>query len=362
MHFRLSFILFSFIAIFFLSCGGNIATVHPIKENITSTVYASGVIKAKNQYQVFSTVSGLISKIWVTEGDVIKKGMPLMNILNETALLNTENAKIAADFSAVNANADKLNELKINIIQAKNKMDNDLNLLQKQQYLWDKNIGTKNDLEQRKLIYKNSSENYQQAILGYNVLQRSINFSAKQSKKNLEISHSITKDFNVTADADGKVYSLLKKQGEMVNPLSPVAIIGDANSFHLELQVDEYDIAKIKIGQQLFIIMDSYKGQVFEAKISKINPLMNEHTKSFLVEAEFITQPSALYPNLTAEANIIIEIKQNALTIPRNYLINDSMVLVEKKRRKFVQTGLKDYEKVEIINGLTTNDVIYKPQ
>jgi multidrug efflux pump subunit AcrA (membrane-fusion protein) len=119
---------------------------------------------------------------------------------------------------------------------------------------------------------------------------------------------------------------------------------------------------KIKLGQKVLVAMDSYKGRIFEAAISKIDPLMDTRSKSFLVEAEFVTQPPVLYPNLTVEANIIIATKENALTIPRNYLVNDSLVLIAKSKTKAVTTGLKDYQKVEIIKGITANDIIYKPQ
>ena len=109
------------------------------------------------------------------------------------------------------------------------------------------------------------------------------------------------------------------------------------------------------------VSMDSYKGKVFEAKVSKIHAIMNDRSKSFLVEAEFTTTPPVLYPNLTVEANIIIHVKDNVLTIPRNYLVNDSLVYIKKDKVKVVKTGLKDYQKVEIIKGLSANDIIYKP-
>jgi hypothetical protein len=69
-----------------------------------------------------------------------------------------------------------------------------------------------------------------------------------------------------------------------------------------------------------------------------------------------------LYPNLTAEANIVTRSRKNALLIPRNYLVNDSLVMIGKNKIKKVVTGLKDYQKVEIVNGLTAHDVIFKPQ
>ena len=75
--------------------------------------------------------------------------------------------------------------------------------------------------------------------------------------------------------------------------------------------------------------MDSYKSQVFEARILAIDPMMNMRTRSFKAEAIFTKKPAELFPNLTVEANIVILSKQEALTIPRNYLIDGSCVLLE---------------------------------
>jgi multidrug efflux pump subunit AcrA (membrane-fusion protein) len=100
---------------------------------------------------------------------------------------------------------------------------------------------------------------------------------------------------------------------------------------------------------------------VFEATVRKINPIMNERSKTFTIEADFIKPPPALYPNLTCEANIIIQQKESALTIPRNYLLAGNKVMLENKELRKVVVGLKDYEKVEILGGLTEQDIILKP-
>jgi HlyD family secretion protein len=347
--------------ILFLSCNKSQEKTSPVTENITESIYAAGIIKAKDQYQVFSTVNGLIRQILVTEGDTVKKGEPLIRLLNETARLNTDNARLAADYASVNANLDKLNELKINIDLAKSKKENDAVLLQRQQNLWSQDIGSKNELDQKELAYKNSTTNYETAVLRYNELKKQLDFSAQQSKKSLQISTSMAGDFTIKSETDGKVYRILKEQGEMVNTQTPVAIIGNAEEFLLELQVDEYDIARVRTGQKVFLNLDSYKGQVFDAVITKINPIMNDRSRSFTVEADFITKPPALYPNLTTEANIIIQTKEKALLIPRNYLIDESFVLMENKEKRKVITGLKDYQRVEILSGLTVHDIILKP-
>ena len=240
-------------------------------------------------------------------------------------------------------------------------MDNDALLQQRQRNLWAQNIGTKNELEQRELAYKNSTSGYEAATLRYGELKRQLNFSAQQSQKNLQISNSIAKDFTIKSEVNGKVYNVLKETGETVNTQNPVAIIGNASEFLLELQVDEYDIARIKTGQKIVVKLDSYKGQIFEAVVTKINPIMNERSKSFTTEAAFITKPAALFPNLTTETNILIETKEKALLIPRNYLLEGGFVLMENNEKRKVVTGLKDYMKVEILSGLTVHDIIIKP-
>jgi HlyD family secretion protein len=355
------FLRLSLLVLLFLSCGDKQEKTKPVQETITESVYASGIVKSKNQYKVFSLANGLIDKVLVNEGDIVKKGDAIISLVNTTAKLNAENAQLSADYASVVTNAEKLDELKISIELAKTKMQNDELLLQKQENLWTQQVGTQNDLLQKQLTSKTSTNSYQTAKLRYKELQKQINFQGKQARKNLELSQKINADFTIKSNADGKIYQLPMKKGEMVNTLNPVAIIGDNLAFLIELQVDEYDINRVKLGQKIALSMDSYKGQVFECLVMKINPIMNERTKSFTIEANFIKPPKTLYPFLTCEANIVIQQKQNAITIPRNYLLDGDFVMLEKEKKVKVKTGLKDYQKVEILGGITTNDFIFKP-
>ena len=334
---------------------------NPIVQNITETVYASGIVKSRNQYEVFSTVFGIIGKKWVSEGDIVHKGDVIISLLNETPKLSSENALLTATYSSVSFNTDKLNELKVNIDLARAKMKTDSSLYQRQQNLWKEEIGTKNELEQRELAWKNSVTTYKAALLQYNNLKKQIDFTAQQSMKNLQISNSLNKDYTIRSKRDGRVYTILKEPGEMVSTQTPIAVIGDINDFEMELQVDEYDISKIKTGQKVFVSMDSYKGQVFEATVTNIQPIMDSRSRSFKVEATFTSKPPNLYPNLTVEANILISSKENALTIPRNFLVDENDVLLKNGEKRKVVTGLKDYQRVEIISGLSKEDIIKKP-
>jgi HlyD family secretion protein len=343
------------------SCGNRTETLRPKLESISESVYASGIIKSRNQYQVFSTVGGLIQKIIVKEGDVVKEGDPLFVIKNESSKLNAANAKLASDFATRNTYGDQLNELKGTVETSKSVMANDSLMLSRKRALWAQQAVTKVELEQSDLTYKNSSNNYRAAVSRYKNLQKQLGFAAAQSHELLSISKTLAQDYTIRSQNAGRVYSIAKEEGEIVNAQNSLATIGDASYFLAELQIDENDIVRITKGLRVLLTLDSYKGQVFEAQVSKIDPLMNERTRTFTIEAEFVKQPPVLYPNLTTEANIIIHAKEKTLTIPRAYVLKDSLVVLENKEQRKITIGLKDYVKVEVLSGLDTNAIIIKP-
>lgn len=344
-----------------LACNGKGQKIKPEFRSITESIYASGTVKSVNQYEAYATVNGIIKDVYVAEGDRVKKGMPILYVGNDAQVLSKQNSALVAEFSDVSASRGKLNDARMSIALATGRLKNDSLLYHRQLNLWQHGIGTKVELEQRELALQNSKNVYAASVVAYQDLQRQVNLNAKQSRNNLAISSRLAEDYTLRSEIDGIVYELPRKKGEIVGLQTPLALIGDASHFLLELQVDEYDIIQVSIGMPVMITMDSYKGQVFRAHVTKINPLMNERSKTFVVEAEFTESPARLYPNMTFEANIITQYKNKALVIPRNYMLNDSTVLKSNGDRVVVKTGLRDYQKVEIRSGLDTSDELKIP-
>ncbi len=71
-------------------------------ENITESVYAAGFVKSKNQYEAYAIVSGVIKETYVAEGQLVKKGRPLLKLHNETSNLNLRNAELARNKQVFN--------------------------------------------------------------------------------------------------------------------------------------------------------------------------------------------------------------------------------------------------------------------
>ncbi|MBC7565524.1 MAG: efflux RND transporter periplasmic adaptor subunit [Pedobacter sp.] len=350
-----------FLLVFFLGCKKKQNTIKPVLSAITESVYASGVLKSEAQYQAFSSANGAIKDIYLKEGASVEIGTPILSIMNDLQLLNTENAKFAEQYAALSNNQGKLTDARSLITMQLRKMKNDSLLLKRQQNVWESGGGTKVELEQRGLDYEASKVAYQTAMSKFDELRRQLDFAALQSKKNLQISKKLASDFTLKSEISGVLYQLYKKTGESVNPQMPLALLGSNRKFVIEMQVDERDIFKVVKGQLVLVTLDSYPGKVFEANVTTISPMMNESSKTFLVSAAFIDPPKALYPFISFEANIIIQTKPKAMLIPISYLLNDSTVLLSNGKVTKIKIGLKDYKMVEVLNGISATDELVNP-
>lgn len=344
-----------------MACSKKEESISPTTGNITESIYASGTIKSANQYQACVSVSGIIEDIYVQEGQAVEVGTPLLRISNETQKFNLENAKLSANFNDLANNQGKLVEAEAIVQTSKSKLKLDSSLFVRQKALWAQQVGTRVAYEQAELNYQSSKANHVSAQQRLTDLRRLINFSSAQTKKNVQISARQSEDFILKSQVKGTVLNLLKEKGELVSPQTPIAVLGNTQNYILELQVDENDIFQIQRGQKVALTFDAYKNQVFEAEVTKIASIMNERNKTFLVEASFTKAPEKLYPNVTFEANIILRTKQNALILPRNYVKNDSIVTLTDGTTRIVKLGLSDFQKAEIISGLSAKDQVIKP-
>jgi RND family efflux transporter MFP subunit len=358
---KLSPILLLFI---FISCSKERPRTKPTVQSITESVYASGTIKAIGQYSVYATVSGILQSKLVAEGDTVVQGQTLFQLENVTSGLNTENSRLALELTKENSSkgSDRLQEIEASVNLARDKYLLDSSIYQRQKKLWEQNVGSQIDFEQKQLSFNASKNNYQAARNKLAQAKLQLQNDLKRAEINYDINQKFQKDYSIRSAINGRVYDILKDVGELITPQTPIAIIGKTDTFQLVLEVDENDIVRIKQGQTILVTMDSYKGQTFEAVVDVIYPIMNERSRTFTIEAHFTNPPPQLFPNLTVEANIIIQTRNNVITIPKEYLFENNFVFISKDEKREVKTGLRDYKKVEITGGLDTEQVIYLPQ
>jgi HlyD family secretion protein len=352
-----------FITFVLLSCSKKEDKILPYETTLTESVYSSVTVQPDSLYKVYASVAGILDNILVDEGSLVATQQPLMQIINKTPKLNSENAKYALDLAKKNYNgsATILNSIEEEISAAKLKYKNDSINYFRQKNLWDKNIGSKVEFDTKRLSYDLASNNLKVLQSKYSRTKNELLTAVKQAQNNYQSSLITTKDFTVKSNINGKVYALYKEPGEIVTSLEPLASIGSATNFIVEMLVDEVDIVQIRDYQDVLINLDAYPGKVFKGKVSKIYPQKDERNQTFKVEAVFENPPDVLYPGLSGEANIIIATKNKVLTIPKAYLIDGNKVKTDDGLVT-IMTGLQNMELIEVLSGITKDTYIYKPQ
>lgn len=353
---------FSVLLIILLSCANNQEKVLPKERTLIEAVYSSATIQPDSLYQVNAIVSGILDANLVEEGDLVSKNDQLFQIINNTPKINTQNAKLALNLARENysGKAAILSSIEDEIEAARLTYKNDSINYYRQKNLWDQHIGSKVQYDTKRLNYQLASNQLKLLQSRYNRTKNELRTAVKQAQNNYQTAAITTKDFTVDSKINGKVYALYKEPGEIVTTMEPLATIGSAKRFIIELLVDEVDIVRIALDQEVLIHLDAYEDAIFKGKISKIFPKKDERNQTFTVEAIFIDQPKVLYPGLSGEANIIIAKRDNVLTLPKAYLIDDNKVKTDDGFI-IVKTGLQNMDYIEILSGISKDTYVYKP-
>ncbi|MFM1877908.1 MAG: hypothetical protein RLZZ241_774 [Bacteroidota bacterium] len=351
------------LALLLTACGEKEQFITPDRQTIVESVYASATVQPEGMYRAFAAVTGILEANLVEEGDLVRPGTTLIKVSNHAPELNSQNAKLQmnlAESSYLGTNSslkDLANQIKIAELTYR---DDSLNL-ERQQKLWNQKIGSLATYENRKLSFERSKNILAQLKSEYNRLEIELRTKMAQARNTYAASKANTEDFYVKSTLNGKVYALFKEPGEVVMPNEPLAMLGSPDTFLIELLVDEVDVVRIALEQHVLISLDAYGNQVFEAKISKIYPQKDQRSQTFRVEAQFREAPKTLYPGLSGEANIIIDQRENALTIPRSYLIGKDSVRTIKGLKK-IETGLRTLDRIEVRSGLNPYDKLILPE
>lgn len=345
-----------------VSCTSEPEKTKPQVEELVISVYASVLVQPDHLYSVYPEASGLIERLYIREGDTLSAGQLLARIKSPNQQLNVSSAQLKTDLAKENLSgkASRLSVLEEEIQTSQKQLRIDSMNYFRQKRLWEQNIGSKTELENKQLQYELSRDQLSAQQKQWQQTKLELENTLRQSQNELKKSVNSLKDFSIQSKINGRVYELHKNEGELINPQEPLAEVGATDSFLIEMQIDEVDITQVQAGQPVIITLDAFEGQTFSAIVSKIYPAKNSLTQTFKAEARFDQPPPRLYAGLSGEANIIIERKPQALTIPTTYLLPENKVLTDSGERS-VRIGARSIDKVEILSGLSPSTEILKP-
>jgi len=323
-------------------------TEKPFKTNIVKKSVATGKVIPLEEIEIKPRISGIIEKIYVEEGAIVKKGDMIASI-------------------RVVPNVQQLNGAQGNVRAAKLQLDNALVLYNRNKELYEKGVIPKQEYESVELSYNNARQQYNNAVSDLQIVQK----GTASGMGNIA-------NTNIRAEISGTILEIPVREGMSViesNTFSPgttVATIADMSVMIFEGKVDEAEVGKLQKGTKIEVDLGAYQDVKFPAVLTFVAPKGTEENGAvqFKVKADVDTKAKSEYmirANYSANANIILEKKDSVLAIKEALLRYDKKddkpyVEVEKAdqkfEKKFLKLGISDGVNVEILEGLKPTDKI----
>lgn len=348
------------LVLLFLSCGKN-EEVKPIREDIQELVFASGQLEWDDSYNLIAQTDGVLEKVVFEVGQSVSKGMVIASIDNKVNEVNAESAQeqLVISNQNVTANAPALLQLEQNIQFAQSKYLQDKKQAERYERLQQNNIGSKVEYENAQLAAKNSLANLKAFQKQYDVLKQQAQQQLIASRAQLK-SNKVLQGYNSVVVAEsGTVVKKFKNQGDYVKKGDVIATIGNQQKVEAVLNVDENSIGKVKLGQTVYVKLNTEKSKVYNGKVTEILSAFDVQSQSFICKVTFNEPLAQSLFGTQLEANILVAEKKNALLIPRNYMGFGNKVNVKGKDENVIlKIGIISTDYVEVLDGLSETDVL----
>ena len=235
-------------------------------------IEVQGSVEVDQSVELFPESSGNITKIFVSEGQSISKGRPLVQIDNSIL----ESSKV----------------------ELQTQLDLAATTFERQKRLWNQNIG--------------SEIQYLQAKAKKEGLENSLESLKSQAKK-----------LKITAPFSGTVDEVFAKTGGLANPMFPALRLINLDQIHVESEVTETYLKYIKKGTEVELYFPSIDKKI-NTKVDQVGNYINPNNRSFKVRMNVNNTDGTLKANLLADVKIS-DFKEVGIVIPSNLIQKDRM-------------------------------------
>ena len=386
------------------------------REDLASVVTASGEIKPLTYVNISSNAFGIITKLYVQEGDRVKKGQLLAQIDNVQpsstvsgmkAGLEAAGGDATAADAAYNTAVADLKRAQADAERAK--LDYD-----RAEGLYKDQLISKADYDLKKATWDMSASGLAQAqarIIQTKAQRDAAHVRINQAKAQLTTASDVLSKTTYIAPFDGLVTNLPVRQGETMvigiqnAPGSTLMTVADMSVVTAEVKVDETDIVNVKLNQPADVTIDAIPGKVFKGRVTQVgdNAIVrstgvattqsttgSQEAKDFKVVVTLDEPPQNLRPGLSTTAKITTATKSSVLAIPIQALTIrqkgdlekkddkknsvqaaapakkeakeelQGVFVIRDKKAEFVKvdTGITGVTEIEVTNGLKDGDEI----
>lgn len=311
----------------------------------------AGTVKACRRAKLSPSAGGQIANLPVQEGDAVKKGQLLLELWNKDLTAQLSLSEQEAVSAAATARA--------RCIEA----DQSRREAERQQKLLARNLVSEEQADQAA-----SAANAADAAC------EAARANAAVSKARVGVTQATLEKTRLVAPFDGVIAQINGELNEYVTP-SPIGIptppavdLIDNRCFYLTAPIDEVDVAGITVGQVARVTLDAFGTRRFEGRVRRIADYVldaEKQARTVDVEVEFINSADIeqLLAGYSADVEIILDVRRDALRIPTEALVEGTNVyvfdpdsgLIEQRE---VKTGTANWDHTQITDGLAEGELI----
>jgi HlyD family secretion protein len=355
---------------------------HVMRQDLTSLVTASGEIKPKNYINLGANAMGILTGLYVKEGDRVRKGQVVASIESVQAQADVTSQKAAvnsalADSAASEAGTKSMEDA---VVTAQATLDRSKADLEKAKLDFDRakdlftsKLVAKQDFEAKEAAYnsaqatvRESQARLDQARSQVAQSQAQVSGSQRrvaQAQAVLARVNDLLAKHNSVAPLDGVVTNLPVRVGETVvmgiqnSQGSMIMTIADMSQITAEVKVDETDIVNVKLGQVATVTVDAIPNKTYQGHVTEIgntailrstglaasqSAVSSQEAKDFKVVVAVDNPSDELRPGLSCTAKVTTATRKNVLTIPIQALTIRQRGDLEAPKKDNVQASTKD--------------------
>lgn len=306
-----------------------VEVVEVVPKVISFNLSAVGSLKTPEHVTISPKRAGIISKIFVREGDQVKKGQLLVQLDDVDSRLQFERAEAG-------------------VRAAEASLETDLNSLGRFQKLLESKVIPQQTYDDIRLKVK-----LDEARLAV-------------SKAELNLASQNLLDHKIVSPIEGIVNLKIASLGEHVNvaPKDEILTLVQMDPLELEFYLPENWAGKIRIGDRVHFTVKTFSEETFSAILRFISPTADPSTRNVRMKASVPNIHHRLKPGFFAEVMIQADTHSNALVIPESALFNQEgkpfAFVVQNKtaHRREVETGQRLKGEVEILKGIQRGDQV----
>lgn len=187
-----------------------------------------------------------------------------------------------------------------------------------------------------------------------------------QAGANVELARTALTKTVVVAPFAATVLTTTIEEGEVTAPAAPIIQLADTTELHVDAEIDEADLGRVKLGMPADVVLDALPGERIRGVVRELAPSVTRDNRGDRSVAFEVALPrdERLRVGMSADVDVIVDVRESALFVAPNAVqgrgAERAVFVVSSGRahRRVVDVGISTWEAVEIRKGLAEGDVV----